>query len=356
MLSDIITANAAGDQTANSLFKLKNSLWNKIISNQEFDKLQESEYFKWQEIYKDSSNILQLNPVTIEQKLALIEVINAKTLATAATNFPTLKHDIEKLNALKLKKLSNHLQKMDFSSKLFREDIINFSADLFLILKGPPASLLDYFSKNKSKAMSERLFRTVQEDMLVMGLRGMLARLPEKESYSRMENSKFMIKKFFSMKGWKYFVLPYDLPWFESLKIPEDLLERILINGLATHNEELINHLKSQNMIDHYERFRKIYRPVAFGVGFAFYYQKFDEKFDEQIKSNQEEEKQKLLKSFSVLADVITVNYKQEDLTESKLKEDHLQRLIKQFVVEYGEVPNNEELIDLKNRINRLKL
>ena len=352
MVSAIINSKAANDQVANSLFKLKNSLWNKIISNQEFNRLQESEYLKWQEIYKDSSNIFKLNPVTLEQKLALIEVINAKTLKTTEKKISTLKNEIEKLDALKLRKLALHLKKMDLSYKITREDLTEFSADLFIILKGPPASLMDYFTKNKSKAMNERLFRTVQEDMLVMGLKGMLSRIPEKESYTRMENARFMVKKFFAMKGWKYVVIPYDLPWFEKLRIPEDLLERILIDGLATHNEELITHLKSQNMIDHYERFRKVYRPVAFSLGFAYYYQKFDEKFDEQIKSNEEEEKQKLLKSFNTLNNVINENYKPENVSEIKLKEEQHQRHIDKFRIDYGEESTPEELIDLKNKIN----
>lgn len=338
-------------KNSTSLFKLRNTIWNKIISNSEFDRFNESEYLKWQEIYRDAANVEKLNPVTIEQKLALIEVINAKTIMAGNNLSPSLKNDIEKLNALRLKKLSNHLQKMELNSKLTRDELENFSADLFLILKGPPISLLDYFTKNKSKAMNVRLFRTVQEDMLVMGLRGLMNRIPEKEAYTRMENSKYMINKFFQLKIWKYFVIPYDLPWFERLKIPEELLGKILHDGLQAHNEELVAHLKSQNMIDHYERFRKVYRPIAFAAGFAFYYQKFDEKFDETLKANQEEEKRKLLASFSTLADAVNSNFVPEDVSTEKLRHEQFSRLIENFRIEYGEEPTPEEYQELKAKI-----
>lgn len=344
----------AGDESRSagtSLFKFRNKIWNKIISNKEFEHFKDSEYLKWQEIYKDSQNELsRLNPVTLEQKLALIEVINAKTLVAIEKQTPSLKSDIQKLSALKLKKLSHHLEKMDLTSKLTREDLEDFSADLFIILKGPPVSLLDYFTGNKSKLMNRRLFRAVQEDMLVMGLKGMLERIPEKNNYSRLEDSKYLIKNFFQLKFWKYMVIPYDLPWFEKLNIPEELLEKILREGLTQHNEELITHLKSQNMIDHYERFRKVYRPIAFSVGFIFYYDKFGDKYKDLIKSNQDEEKKELKEAFKNLSQVINDNYIEEKDDETVLKNEQFNRLVENFKKEYGDI-TPEELEDLKHKV-----
>ena len=57
--------------------------------------------------------------------------------------------------------------------------------------------------------------------------------------------------------------MPYDLPWLEKVNIPEALLENIMINGLESHDKELIAYFQKQNMIDHYERFRKVYKPIV---------------------------------------------------------------------------------------------
>ena len=232
-----------------------------------------------------------------------------------------------------------------------RNDINDFAADLFIILKGPPVSLLDYFTSNKTALQNARLVRVVQEDMLMMGLRGMLERIPEKEAYTRMENGRFLVQKFFQHKGWKYMVLPYDLPWMEKLKVPDELLQKILVDGLSVHNRELIEHLHSQNMIDHYERFRKVYRPMAFTVGFLFYYQKFNVKFYEDMKENQEEEKQKFIQIVENINGTLEDEISQNTTDDLKLKNEQYTRLLFQYRFHYGEDPTPEEKEAIRRKV-----
>jgi hypothetical protein len=352
IVAAITNSSAEKEKTHHQLFKLRNSIWNKVITNHDFENFNESEYFRWLEIYKDTTNVLaKQNPISIEQKMALIEVINAKALSALNTTETGLTHEIEKLNALKLKKLAKHLESLDLSSKVSREYIEDFSADLYIILKGPPISLLDYFTRNKSRQMVKRLHRAVQEDMLIMGLKGIIERIPEKESYTRLENANYMIERFFHSKKWKYFVVPYDLPWFERLNVPEELLQKILVDGLDKHNSELIEHLKSQGKIDHYERFRKVYRPIAFSVGFMFYYSKFNNSLNEDLKSNQEEEKQKMLKSFEELASLIEEKSNQMITDDKSLKDEQFGRVLNDFRIQYGVDPTESEINDLKSKI-----
>lgn len=347
----ITSAKNEKDRSDQIVYKFKNSIWNKIISNKDFEQFDEAEYLRWQEIYRDSKDISKLNPVSIEQKLALIEVLNSKQLIALESQGPSLAADINKLSALKLKKLAKHLEKWDLSSKLSRNDINDFASDLFIILKGPPVSLLDYFTSNKTALQNTRLVRVVQEDLLMMGLRGMLERIPEKEAYSRFENGRFLVQKFFQHKGWKYMVLPYDLPWMEKLKIPDELLQKILVDGLSVHNRELIEHLHSQNMIDHYERFRKVYRPMAFTVGFLFYYQKFNVKFYEDMKENQEEEKLKFIQIVENINGVLEDEISQNTTDDLKLKNEQYSRLLLQFRFHYGEDPSPEEKEAIRKKV-----
>lgn len=334
------------------LFKLKNNIWNRIISTKDFDHFDDREYFRWLEIYKDPSpDFSKLNPVTIEQKMALIEVINARLLPTKYYSEKSLTAEAQNLNAMKLKKLQRHLNGLDLSSKLTRTHLDDFASDLMIILKGPPVSLLDYFTKDKSKRMQERLMRMVQEDMLLMGLKGQVERIPEKTYYNRLEEGKHLTKKFFQYKIWKYFVLPYDLPWLERVRIPDELMEKIMIDGLEAHNTELIALLKDQNMIDHYERLRKAWKPMAFSLGFAFYYYRFNSD-ENAINENQEEEKKKLTLDFEKIAASLNDTDGSFHKSVDELKNQQFERVKATFKEKNnGQEPTPEEIAEMKAMI-----
>ncbi|MBC7429497.1 MAG: hypothetical protein H7336_12840 [Bacteriovorax sp.] len=344
----------AADEAIDKVYKLKNNIWNKIISTREFENFNDKEYFRWMEIYKDAKNDLSnVNPVSIEQKMALIEVINGRIIPTVMNAERNLSVDVQKLNSLKLLKLQRHMKNFDLSSKLTRMDLNDFAADLLIILKGPPTSLLEYFTTNKTARMNERLMRIVQEDMLLIGLKGMISRIPEKKSYTQMEKAKYAVKKIFQYKVWKYLVLPYDLPWVERVKIPDELLEKILIDGLDAHDHELISYLKQQNMIDHYERFRKVYKPLAFSVGFYFYYSKFNNSLSGDLNENQEEEKKKFLEDFSNLADSIKASADSTIKSDDTLQNEQFERVLARYRKDFNEDPSPEEYREMKIKIFR---
>lgn len=351
LIQEIIVADIKkenGEKTLDPILKFRKNIWNKIISTKDFEQFSDVQYVRSLEIYKDSKDhVTTINPISIEQKLALIEIINSRLINNLGNN-----EEIQKLNAFKLKKLQSLLNNFDLSSKLTREDLAEFSSEFFLILKGPPISLLDYFTKNKSARMNERLMRVLQEDMLVFGLKGMLDRIPERNMYSRLERGKYLANKFFQYKIWRYLVMPYDLPWFDQVKIPEELLQKILLEGLDAHDQELISILKKQNMIDHYERFRKIYKPIAFSFGFYFYYDRFNSKLDSDLNEEQEEEKKKLIDAFTNLAESVTSNTVVEIKTDEDLKNEQLKRVIESYKKRYGQDPTSAEIEELKSRIH----
>jgi hypothetical protein len=312
----------------------------------------ENEYFKFLEIYKESNssekNLLIINPISIEQKLALIEAIQIKF--SHFQNLPSVQDEILNLNAYKLKKLQRLLSKLNLSTKITRENIQEFSSDFFLILKGPPISVIDYFAKNKSMRMNERMIRVLEEDMLTRGLRGTLERIPLTETSSTIENTRYYIKKIMKYKVWRFMILPYDLPWVDKVKISDKLLEKILLDGLDEHQSELISELKRQNLIDHYERFRKVYRPVAFGVGFYFYYERHQKEFIEDDEKSNDDAKKKFMDEFQKLATAIASGDSKEK-TEDQIKEIQFQRVLKSFKDRYHENPTPEEYKELRKKI-----
>lgn len=332
-------------------YRFKNSTWNKILHSREFENFDEFEYFRLLEIYKDSSapvDLMAIAPASMEQKLALIESIQIKF--SHFQNTPSVQNEIEQLNAYKLKKLQLLMKKFDLNSRLTRNSLEDFSSEFFLLLKGPPLSLLDYFTKNKSARMNERMFRVLQEDILIRGLKGTLERFPERVDYTRTEKASLYLKKVMKHKVWRFLVLPYDLPWVDRVKISDQLLEKILMNGLNAHQSELIVELKRLNMIDHYERFRKVYRPVAFGVAFYYYYQKYQEENALEDEKNNEELKKKFIEDFEKLSNAITEG-DNGIKTEKEILENQYQRILRNYKERHHSDPTPEEIEELRNKI-----
>jgi len=333
-------------------YKIKNLTWNKIFSTRDFENFNDSEYFKWFVIYQDaSSDFTNLNPVSIEQKLALIEVINSRLIGKSLPLSNGLLSDVQALNEYKLSKLQDLIRGFDLSSKVTRNQLAEFSSEFALILKGPPITLLDYFSKSKTERMNERLMRMIQEDVLLMGLKGVIKRIPEKNKYTRLQHAKYLIDRFFKHKVGRFFILPYDLPWIESIKIPEELIQKIMLDGLSAHNSELISFLKSQNKIDHYERFRKVYKPIAFSLGFYLYKEKISDKMSGRLEAEQEEEKQEFLQEFQNLSNSIIEANDTKIKSENDLKEEQMARVLEKYRSQYNAEPSPEELKELRFKI-----
>jgi len=335
-------------------FRFQQSIWNKILATREFNSFDENEYFRMLEIYKDerqSPNLLKINPATIEHKLALIESLEVRYVLSA--DHPGIQQELEKLNAYKLRKLQKLLKKFDLSKKTTRENLEEFSTEFFMIIRGSPVSVLDYFSVNKTKAMNERLFRTLEEDMLVRGLKDTLERIPESNLETSLEKAQAFVKNVRKYKAWRLLALPYDLPWIDRVKISDDLLEKILLDGLDAHQSELIVELKSQNAIDHYERFRKVYRPIAFGTGLIFYYNKFQKlKEEAQAKEDEENEaaKSRFMEEFKKLSEAIHSGAIKEK-NDDDFKEDQFQRVLNSFKEKYHSDPTAEEYQELRKKI-----
>lgn len=349
--SEILYENSQKEALLLKQYQFKNSIWNKIISTHDFENLNPDEYFRLVEIYKEDirqkKDLFDMTPSSIEQKLALIEAIQTKY--SNITKLAPMMDEIENLNTYKIRKLQKLMTKFDLTKEITRENLEEFSSDFYLILKGPPLSLLDYFSKSKTQRMNERIFRILEEDMLVHGLKQTLEHIPMASSKSQLDKAKILIKKISKYKIWRYMVLPYDLPWLDKIKISDDLLEKILLDGLDNHQSELLLELKNQNAIDNYERFRKVFRPLALGTGFYFFYQKYNTNIENEY-DRENENKNKLLSDFKKLSDAINSSDTTEK-TDDELKEAQFQRVLNSFKEHYHTEPTPSEYKNLRTKI-----
>ncbi len=340
-------------------YRFKNSIWNTLFNAKEFEEFNDNDYFRHLEIYKNALEsptvLLSQNPQTLEQKLALVEAIQLKF--THFHNAPTLQNEIQQLTVYQAKKVQKLMKNFDLANPLTRASLETFSSDLFILLKGPPINIMENFTKNKTVRINQRMMRILEEDLLLYGLNGIIQRIPVEENISQLQNAKLLVKKIMKYKTWRLLVVPYDLPWVDQIKISDQLLEKILLDGLDNHKSELIAELKKQNLIDQYEHIRKVYRPVAFGVGFYYYYEKEHKKIIEETEAaNAENEKaneaakKKFLDDFKKLADSINAGDTKEK-TIDELKEIQFQRVKKSFVNRYHEEPTPDELKEMKQKI-----
>lgn len=333
-------------------FQIKNNLWNKVLGAKDFEQFDEATYFRTLEIYSNEKDFSLITPTSIEEKMALIEVIQNRYAYYIGV--PSLREELSTLNIKQMKKLISLMKKFDPTSQVTREDLENFSSELFIILKGPPVNLLEYFTENKTALMSKRLYRVVQEELLLKGLKNIINQFPEKVRYSYLEKAKLHINRIARYKLWRYTTLPLDLPFIDQVKLPDELLEKILLDGIDAHDEELIGIFRQNNMIDNYERFRKVYRTAAFATAFTFFYQDEQERRirekREQAKLD-EEKKQEFVKEFKKLSAIIVQSSSTKEKTDKELKDEQFNRSLIRFKAKYHEEPTTEEYTEMKKKI-----
>lgn len=272
---------------------LKGAMWEKLLDPHEFHQFDNIKYANAIKHYsKTQKNLEVVNPKTIEEKLAFIEVLSSKLATDDFKNIMKLSAEIENLSALRLKRMQKLLTKLDLSSKLSTYNIEIFTREFMLILKGPPKKIEDYLLKSNLK-MHSRLTRMVQEDIFRIGLEDMIKRIPAKDNYTKIQNLRHMINKLFEYKIVQLYFLPYYLPKVKAPRIPDELVKKILLEGLDKHESELIAIYKKQNRIDDYENFKKIYTPIAYSIGIFYYYHVATEKIIPFIKEKMDQYKVK---------------------------------------------------------------
>lgn len=333
-------------------YRTKNNLWNKILSAKDFEQFDEAVYFRTLEIYSNEKDFAAITPITIEEKMALIEVI--QNHYAYFMGVPSLQDELATLNAKQLHKLFKLMKSFDPTSQVTREDLESFASEIFIILKGPPVNLLEYFTENKTSLMSKRLYRVVQEEMLLKGLKSVINQFPEKTRYSLLEKAKLHIYRIARYKLWRFASLPLDLPFIDQIKLSDDLLEKILLDGIDAHAEELIKLFRQNNMIDNYERFRKVYRTVAFATAFSFFYQEDQQRRKDEAVSRakqEEEQKQDFINQFKKLSETITQSSGDREKTDKELKDEQFKRNIEKFKDKYHENPTPDEYEEMKKKI-----
>lgn len=333
----------------NESYNTQKELWQSINDISEFESFNESLYHSFKDNIEVEKGFKHINPVTIEEKLALIDVLYARSLGKKVDKSILL--EMIELKKKKLKNLLKLIDSYDFNSKVSREDVSNFTLEIFLILRGSPIGVFDNFAANKSEKMADRIIRMVEEDLFTKGLNGLISQLPEKEQYSFKENARFYINRIIRNKAWKLTALPFDLPLIDQIKLPDELLEKILLDGALEHGEELKPFLNKIKGIDNYNRFRKIYQVIFFGVSFSYFYNLSYEKINAERNKQILAKKDDFFKKFKEMADEITTETRVSKKSDKDIKDEQFNSVLNSFREKYKEDPTPSELVEIKHKI-----
>lgn len=335
ILKDYFSPPAALPATLENTFE--GLIWSNIKEPRDFEIFDEKKYFTFLEIYKNKPlDKISKIPQTLEEKMALIDSLQV-------ANLPSLSNETAKLTRLKYKQLEKLFSKFNFDSNLSREFLMEFSSELYLILKGPPVSLLDYFRESQTELMSEHYLRILQESLMAHGLKKIVPNFPAQND-SKLMKTRILMKKISQYKIWRLLNLPYGLPAIDRPLISEQLLEKIIIDGFENHKKEFIIELRYLKLLDHYDRFRKIYSGISFSLLIYYLYQEILH----QKETHEKEVKDAFMESLDKIDKALP---KVEVKTEDEMKELQMKRVLKNFRDKYKEDPSADEYLQLHMKI-----
>jgi hypothetical protein len=100
-------------------------------------------------------------------------------------------------------------------------------------------------------------------------------------------------------------------------------------------------------MIDSYERFRKVYRTIAFATAFTYFYNEQKE----ALAKKDEEKKQDFIDQFKKIAKLISANSDIKEMSVKDLKDEQFKRTLEKFKAKYNEDPTPAEFEEMHQKI-----
>lgn len=281
-------------------YQKREKIWYEFNDIHELQKFKILKYKQAHAFYtKNIDKATLKNPDSLEERIALIEVLTAKL-----SHLPNAQQSLKELNLKQIKRLNSLLKKYDFSHPLYRNKMRDFTAEFYAILYGSPKPIKELL-RTSNVNYETRVIRLLQENLMANGLEGLIQKIPVEQNIKNIHKARLFIEQLFKYRIIQLAAfLPYYLPSFSPIVIEEKLLKKMLLEGIDKHEKELKAVFKKQNRIDDYDSFRKIYTPIAYSIGIYVYYNVITDKVIPYLQEKIDTEKvkkelQQLLKSNS---------------------------------------------------------
>lgn len=214
------------------------------------------------------------------------------------------------------------------------------------LLFGRKENLTNYISKNQSDRQEASATALIKEKILQDGFLKTWTDYSDPASISRTSKVMDKVWKFQQSKLMNILLLPYFLPKIKDRHLPQELIFKVLRDGMKTHKDEIRVAMNAQNYIQGYNTFRRIYSPVLMSILFVVLLQDAQENYSKMV----DEQVNQFVEDLR----------KQKEFLESKIpdaKKEEAQaaynRVVEDFITKWGEPPTDAESAKIKSDINK---
>lgn len=234
-------------------------------------------------------------------------------------------------------KLVEVIQKYDLAKVTTSLEIEQLASELSLALFGPRHLVIDYLLKSRDDRFRHSALSQISESLLRKGLIKTWIQLGHKNQnlWQRFKNSLWRFQK----HGLIQFLTQLPFPHVKDKKIPDELMNKVILEGFDAHQAELQVALGTQGPRDTYNTFRKV-ALVLFYVGMigGQIIEAKEQQYKAMEQSRIAEEKQ--VEALQNLAQQIEENTNQ---AKRAIFESAFEQAKKDFLLKWGENPTLEE-------------
>ncbi|KYG62675.1 hypothetical protein AZI87_15415 [Bdellovibrio bacteriovorus] len=203
---------------------------------------------------------------TVLEVIQQIDLANNKFLTKGSHSVEEIGKDFSWLRRRKLRKLINNTDLQNFASDKALE---RYAIELGTVLFGKKDVVDRWIRQSKDQRLEESTVMLIKEKLLQEGLLKTWLEVRDPRDIGIARKSLDKLWTLLQHRTFEWLRIPLALPSMKNAEVPPELMYKIIRDGFKTHAEEARIALRSQNHIEAYNTFKKIYGRVIFGVLFA---------------------------------------------------------------------------------------
>jgi hypothetical protein len=240
------------------------SFWNP----RSLKKLNISTFEKYLQDFRDGRG--DLVPVnSFEGKLAAVEFARRATMDPQKYR-QSIIDEIANLKKKHRQKIVKLLNAQDFANPYFQESISEFSSKIYFLLKGFPNTTTDLLWKTSDERFRSEVSQLLGEQVLAMGLKKVLTSLSPRMA----RTDEAVLAEMKTWPVWNLLKMPRELPKLGLKPIPDQIIERAVLDGEASVLAEVEAHFRAQKVRYTYQKTVRPLWKVAFltlMIGYGVY-------------------------------------------------------------------------------------
>lgn len=246
-----------------------------------------------------------------------------------------------KLSPRQQKKVRKFLNENQVSDFLTRKELAYKVDELSLLLFEKEISVERRISQPQ-EIQEKRRFQQIFVEAILQ--RGFQRQWKVPSDYKMIDLMKSKWNLLSESKGYQYVLLPWFLPRTKGPKISQELLHKIMKEGLPQHLAEVQQVLKAKSQHEAYVLFRRLYTPVI--LGSLFLVQSY--LAHEALQAAQEEQVQKAVAEMYQTGHLIEGML---ETTKAEILETAYQATLTEFKQRWGEEPTELEKTEIREKI-----